>query len=376
MPGDNAKPFHESVPAKIPQADPVRRLNRYRSAIEDAVRRVFDSGQLLLGSETSAFEAEFADYLGARHAVAVSSGSAALTIALSALGIGAGDEVIAPALTAPATGGAIKRTGATPVFVDVDPATRNIDPGAAAAAVGPRTAAIVPVHLHGAAAPMHEILAIASRHGLQVIEDCAQAHGATIDGRKLGTLGIAAAFSFYPTKNLGAAGDAGAIVTPDAGVAGRARRMRSHGLDEHGTASMLGETGRIDELQAAILRVLLPHLEEVNVERRQLAAAYRARLAGLPIGSPPEDEGAVYHQFAILVDRRDLVMERMAAAGVQTGIHYSRGLHQQPAFGQLGPVLPVTESLCDRLLSLPIQPEVAGGRVDEVVECLRRSIAG
>jgi dTDP-3-amino-3,4,6-trideoxy-alpha-D-glucose transaminase len=359
----------------IPQADPGRRLNAYRSAIEDAMRRVFDSGQLLLGPETSAFEAEFAAYLGARYAVAVSSGSAALTIALAALGIGTGDEVIAPALTAPATGGAIKRAGARPVFVDVDPLTRNIDPGAVAAAINPRTAAVVPVHLHGAAAPMHEILAIASRHGLQVIEDCAQAHGATLGGRKLGTFGIAAAFSFYPTKNLGAAGDAGAIVVSDPALAERARRLRAHGLDDSGIATMLGETGRIDELQAAILRVLLPHLEEVNGERRRLAAAYRARLADLPISLPPEDEGAVYHQFAILVEQRDRVMARLAAAGVQTGIHYRRGLHQQPAFGPAAVELRVTEHLCDCLLSLPIQPEVASGRIDEVADRLKRSIA-
>lgn len=353
----------------------MRRLNRYRSTIDEAVRRVLDSGQLLLGSETSAFETEFSGYLGARYAIGVSSGSAALTIALAALDIGEGHEVIAPALTAPATGGAIKRAGAKPVFVDVDPVTRNIDSDAVAAAVNPRTAAIVPVHLHGAAAPMHEILAIASRHGLHVIEDCAQAHGATIDGRKLGTLGVAAAFSFYPTKNLGAGGDAGAVVTSDPGVAERARRLRAHGLDENGIATMLGETGRIDELQAAILRVLLPHLDEVNGERRRLAAAYRARLADLPIGLPPEDEGAVYHQFAILVEQRDLVMGRLAAAGVQTGIHYRRGLHQHPAFGPTTRELRVTERVCDRLLSLPIQPEVASGRIDEVADCLSRSIS-
>jgi dTDP-4-amino-4,6-dideoxygalactose transaminase len=359
----------------IPQADPARRLNRYRSAIDQAVRRVFDSGCLLLGPATAAFETEFAEYLGARYAIAVSSGFAALTIALSALAIGEGDEVIVPSLTAPATGGAIKRIGARPVFVDVNPATRTIDPEAAAAAIGPRTAAIVPVHLHGTAAAMPEILALASRHGLHVIEDCAQAHGATIGGKKLGTLGIAAAFSFYPTKNLGAGGDAGAIVTSDPGMAERARRIRSHGLDEHGVATTLGETGRMDEVQAAILRVLLPHLDQANAQRRELAAGYRRRLVELPVGLPPEDENAVYHQFAILVDQRDNVMRRMAAGGVQTGVHYKRGLHLQPAFSRMESALPVTERLCERLLSLSIQPEVASGRVDEVVECLRRSIA-
>ena len=215
---------------RILQADPARRLNRYRSAIDRAVRKVFDSGYLLLGPETSAFEAEFAQYLGVRHAVAVSSGTAALTIALTALGIGPGDEVIAPALTFPATAGAIRRSGATPVFVDVDPVSRNIAIAAIEPAIGRRTAAIMPVHLHGMPAAMAPILGIAARYGLRVIEDCAQAHGATIGGRAAGTLGDVAAFSFYPTKNLGAAGDAGALVTSDAQVAERARRLRAHGL--------------------------------------------------------------------------------------------------------------------------------------------------
>ena len=263
---------------RILQADPARRLNRYRSAIDRAVRKVFDSGYLLLGPETSAFEAEFAQYLGVRHAVAVSSGTAALTIALTALGIGPGDEVIAPALTFPATAGAIRRSGATPVFVDVDPVSRNIAIAAIEPAIGRRTAAIMPVHLHGMPAAMAPILGIAARYGLRVIEDCAQAHGATIGGRAAGTLGDVAAFSFYPTKNLGAAGDAGALVTSDAQVAERARRLRAHGLDDDGVAVELGDTGRMDEVQAAILRVLLPHLNETNDERRNLAATYRAGL--------------------------------------------------------------------------------------------------
>lgn len=364
-----------ALPVRIPQADPARRLNRYRADIDLAIRRVFDSGHLLLGPETASFEDEFARYLGAAHAVAVGSGAAAITIALSALGVGAGDEVIMPALTAVPTAGAVRRAGAAPVFVDVDPATRNLDPGAIESAIGPRTAAIVPVHLHGTPATMQDILAIAARRGLPVIEDCAQAHGASIGGRKLGTFGIAAAFSFYPTKNLGAAGDAGAIVTPDAEVAKRARRMRSHGLDHLGVAIELGETGRIDEIQAAILRVLLPHLDGANAERRDLAALYRSRLAGLPVGLPPEDAGAVYHQFAIAVEQRDRVRARMAVAGVSTGIHYALGLHQHPAFTRPGLSLGVTEHLCARLLSLPIQPEVAAGRIEVVVDCLHRSLA-
>jgi dTDP-4-amino-4,6-dideoxygalactose transaminase len=358
----------------VPQADPVRRLNRYRPAIDAAMRRVLDSGYLLLGPETEAFEAEFARYLGARHMVTVSSGTAALTIALAALGIGAGDEVITPALTAPATANAICHAGAVPLFADVDPVTRALDPGAVEAAIGPRTAAIVPVHLHGIPAAMAEILAVAARRGVSVIEDCAQAHGASIDGRMVGTMGHAAAFSFYPTKNLGAAGDAGAIVTSDPGVAARARRLRSHGLDNLGVATMVGETGRMDEVQAAILRVLLPHLDEGNAERRALAARYRQELSALLIGMPPQHDGAVYHQFAVLVERRDDVKARMAERGVLTGVHYGRALHQHPAFAQGGRTLPVAEHLCTRLLSLPIQPEVATGRSAQIVASLKASL--
>lgn len=362
------------IAAMIPQADPARRLARHRRAINEVVQRVLDSGRLLLGPETSALEEEFARYLGARHAIAVNSGFAALSMALSALGIRNDDEVIVPALTAPATAGAVKRAGARPVFADVDPVTRNLDPAALETMISPRTAAIVPVHLHGTPAAMVSICEIASRYGLRVIEDCAQSHGAVIGQRKLGTFGDAAAFSFYPTKNLGGAGDAGAVATNDPDVAERVRRLRSHGLDDQGIAMTLGETGRMDEMQAAILRVLLPHLDQANAERRDLAASYRRQLSALPVGLPTENEGAVYHQFSVLVEDRDQVKARMAHEGVLTGIHYGRGLHQHPAFAPPGQCLPVTESLCKRLLSLPIQPEVASGCIERVVESLRRSL--
>lgn len=359
---------------QIPQADPARRLSRYRGDIELAIRRVLDSGFLLLGPETAAFEEEFAQYLGSSHAVAVGSGAAAITIAVSALGIGVGDEVIVPALTAVPTAGAVRRAGAVPVFVDVNPVTRNIDPGAIESAIGPRTAAILPVHLHGTPAAMQDILAIAARRNLPVIEDCAQAHGASISGRKLGNFGTVAAFSFYPTKNLGAAGDAGAIVTANPEVAKRARRMRSHGLDHLGLAVELGETGRMDEIQAAILRVMLPHLDAANADRRRIADRFRTAMSGLPLDLPPADPGAVYHQFAVLVPQRDRVRTRMQELGVSTGVHYPLALHRHPVFAQPGLQLPVTDDLCARLLSLPIQPEVAEGRIERIVDVLRRSL--
>jgi dTDP-4-amino-4,6-dideoxygalactose transaminase len=369
-----AEPANRS--AMIPQASPARRLDRYRGAIDAAIRRVMDRGCFLLGEETSAFEEEWACYLGARHAVAVSSGAAALTMALSALGIGGGDEVVTSGLTAVPTATAIRRAGATPVFADVDPGTRNLDPAAIESVIGPRTAAIVPVHLHGVPADMDAILRVASRHGLRVIEDCAQSHGATIGDRKLGTFGDAAAFSFYPTKNLGAAGDAGALVTSDSAVAEYARRARSHGLDEQGRAIVPGETGRIDELQAAILRALLPHLDQANSERRVLAEQYRLHLADMDVRLPPEHAGAVYHQFAIVVSERDQVMARMEGEGVLTGVHYRRALHQHPAFARAGLRLPAAERLCAGLLSLPVQPEIATGCIERIVDCLRRSLAG
>ena len=265
---------------QIPQADPRRRFLARRQEIEGAIARVLERGTFILGPEVAAFEAEFAALSGARHAIAVASGTDALRLALMALGIKPGDEVITVAMTFAATALAIEAVGAKPVFVDVDPATRCIDPDALAAAIGPATAAIIPVHLHGHPASMPAIGAIAARHGLAVIEDCAQAHGARLDGRPVGTFGQAAAFSFYPTKNLGALGDAGAVVTDDPALAARLARLRHYGFDAHDRCIETGTNARLDELQAAILRVLLPDLAALNAQRRTLAAQYRARLEG------------------------------------------------------------------------------------------------
>lgn len=358
----------------IPQADPARRLNRFRPHVEAAMRGVLASGRLLLGPETEVFEAEFATQLGVGHVVAVSSGADALTLALVAGGAVAGDEVIVPSLTAVPTAGAVRQAGCVPRFVDIDPVTRNIDPACIAAAITPRTTALVPVHLHGFPAAMSEILALARRHNLLVIEDCAQAHDADIAGKKLGGFGHAAAFSFYPTKNLGAMGDAGAVATNDPAIAARVRRLRSQGFDADGSVAEIGGTRRMDEVQAAILRVLLPHLPQATAERRRLAEQYRAALAGLPVGLPPRDSGAVYHQFAVLVEDRDRVRAAMARDGVLTGIHYTPGIHRQPAYAAPGIHLPATDHACARLLSLPIQPEVAEGHVPLITETLARSL--
>jgi len=358
----------------IPQAAPGRRFDEYRAAIMHAIAGVFDRGIFLLGPETEAFESEFAESAGTRHCVAVGSGTDALALALRAAGLRAGDEVLTVSLTAVATAVAIEDAGGVPRFVDVDPLTRCMDPSALAAAIGPRTVAIVPVHLHGFAAPMDEIMAVARRANLLLIEDCAQAHGAAYRGRRIGTFGHAAAFSFYPTKNLGAAGDAGAVATDDPDIAARVRRLREYGWDEQRNAIGPGSNRRIDELQAAVLRVLLPHLPRHTEERRHLAAAYRTALAGCALDLPPDDPGAVYHQFAPASDVRDALRAALAGESVQTGIHYPVGVHQQARFAADAPDLPVTERLVRRLFSLPIQPEVARGHIEKICAVIAREL--
>jgi dTDP-4-amino-4,6-dideoxygalactose transaminase len=295
--------------------------------------------------------------------VAVGSGTDALALALRAAGLRTGDEVITVSMTAVATAVAIEDAGGVPRFVDVDARTRCMDPAALRAAIGPRSVAIVPVHLHGFAAPMDEIMAIAEQAKLLVIEDCAQAHGATWRGRPVGTFGHAAAFSFYPTKNLGAAGDAGAVVTDDAEIATRVRRLRVYGWDEQRNALGPGSNRRIDEIQAAILRVMLPLLADHTAARRALAAEYRNALAHAGLDLPPDDPGAVYHQFAPAADARDALRAALERGGVKTAVHYPVGVHQEPRFAGATVALPVTERLAGRLFSLPIQPEIARGQI-------------
>jgi dTDP-3-amino-3,4,6-trideoxy-alpha-D-glucose transaminase len=354
----------------IPSAAPALRLARFGAEIRAAVDRVLASGRLILGEEVESFERNLAAYLGLPHCVGVASGTDALALALRALGVGRGDEVISVAMTAPATAAAILSTGATLKFVDIDRRSRGMDPAALAGAITVRTAAIVPVHLHGSPAPMAEIMAIADRHALAVVEDCAQACGADIDGRKLGTFGQAAAISFYPTKNLGAMGDGGAVVTRDGVVAERIRRFRFYGMNAEAQAVTWGTNSRLDEIQAAVLSVLLPHLDAHNEERRQLARAYRAGLAALGPALPPDVPGSIYHHFAVAVPERDILAARLAAAGIGTGRHYSPGLHRQEAFAECAADLPQTDFLAARTLSLPIQPEVVLGRGDRVIEAV------
>jgi dTDP-4-amino-4,6-dideoxygalactose transaminase len=358
----------------IPQAAPQLRIARYHEAVAAAIGKVLASDAYILGGAVAGFEAAFAAYLGIGHCVGVNSGTDALMLACRALDLPPGGEVLTVAMTSPATATAIVLAGCTPRFVDVSPETRCIDPDHVAAAIGPRTVAIVPVHLHGHPADMVRLMAIADAHGLALIEDCAQAHGARIGERMIGTFGHVAAFSFYPTKNLGGAGDAGAVVTADGRLAERLRALRTYGWQGSARSSeVIGYNSRLQELQAAILGVLLPHLESGNFERGAIARRYRAALraaeAAGTVRLPPGTEGHVYHQFAIEAGDRDGMRERLLGRGVGTGLHYAVPLHRQPAFAPFVPAgthLPVSDAFAARLLSLPIQPEVVGDAVEDI----------
>jgi dTDP-3-amino-3,4,6-trideoxy-alpha-D-glucose transaminase len=343
-------------------------LGEDRPAVEAAIRRVVDRGWFVLGPEVEAFEAEFAAACGAAHAVGVNSGTDALMLALRALDIGPGDEVVTAPLTAAYTALAIRMAGATPVFADVDPARAAIDPRAIEAAITSRTRAILPVHLYGQAADMAAIGAIAGRHGLAIVEDCAQAHLGTSTGRPVGTLGIAGAFSFYPTKNLGALGDGGAIVTGDAALAARLRRLRNGGQDERYHHVEAGVNSRLDELQAAVLRARLPWLPAWTARRRALAARYRTALAGAPVEVSPEvDPGHVYHLFTVRTSARASLQAHLAAAGIGSLVHYPVPVPRQPAFADLTPSdCPEADRLAATILSLPLHPGLGDAEVDEI----------
>jgi dTDP-3-amino-3,4,6-trideoxy-alpha-D-glucose transaminase len=351
---------------------------RYRAEIDAAIAGVLDSGSYILGPRAEQFEQAFAGYLGIAHCVAVNSGTDALALSLRALGIGHGDEVITSALTAAATAQAVLHCGATPRFVDVDPLTRCLDPRDVESNINARTAAIVAVHLFGMPADVRRLGHIAVTHGLALIEDCAQAHGATVDGRKVGSFGDAGAFSFYPTKNLGGIGDGGAMVTNDASLAAKVRALRNYGWADHlRISSQQGFNSRLDEVQAAVLTVLLPYLDEGNRERRALATRFNA-LTDAGITLPLEDRGCVYHQFAIAltdVDRDQLRAYLSKREGIQTAIHYSPPLHRQIAFCDPASFdLPHTERLSRQLLSLPVQPEVAGAHATRIIDAINRGV--
>jgi dTDP-4-amino-4,6-dideoxygalactose transaminase len=348
----------------IPIVDLTAQYLGLQQQLDAAVRQVMAAGQFIMGPNVAAFESEAGAYLDVPNCVSLNSGTDALMLALRALDIGPGDEVITTPFSFFATSEAIASCGARPVFVDIDPATFNIDPKAIALAITPRTAAIVPVHLYGLPAPMSEIMAIASRHGLAVIEDCAQAFGATVDGRRVGTIGDAGCYSFFPSKNLGAYGDAGLVATRSAPIAQRIRALRTHGGVRKYYHDEVGTNSRLDELQAAILRVKLPHVDRWNAMRAEVAARYRAGLAMAEyIEVPGERDGVrhVYHQFTIRIADRDRVREQLQAAYIQTMVYYPVPLHLQRAHTDLGyeaGAFPAAEAAAAEVLSLPMFPEL------------------
>ena len=365
----------------IPFLDLAVAYRRLQPEIDAALGRVAAGGRYILGDEVAAFEGEFAAYLGRDHAVGVASGTDAVMLALRACGVGPEDEVITVSHTAVATVAAIELSGATPRLVDIDPATFTMDPAALAAAITPRTKAVVVVHLYGRPADMDAILPIARAHGLAVIEDCAQAHGARYRGRMVGTLGDAAAFSFYPTKNLAALGDGGAVVTDRPEVAERLRQLRQYGWRERYISETAGTNSRLDELQAAVLRVRLRHLDEENDARRRLAAAYDQALAGLPVTTPSARAGDhhVYHLYVIRSERRDALQAYLGRRGIGTAVHYPVPVHLQPAYTRLGygpGSLPATEAAAHEILSLPLYPDLLPAAVDTVARAISGFLAG
>ena len=349
---------------------------RFRAEMDAAAKRVLDSGWYLLGDECAAFEREFAAFCGVRHAVGCANGLDALKLIIQAYGIGPGDEVIAPANTYIASLIAISANGATPVLVEPDPATCLIDPAQVEAKVTSRTKAIMAVHLYGRVADMDAIGAIAARHGLRVIEDAAQAHGAGLGGRRVGSLGDAAGFSFYPGKNLGCLGDGGAVTTDDDALAERIRALRNYGSDVKYHFPYRGTNSRLDEIQAAWLRVKLPHLDADNARRAEVAARYGRGIVHPAVALPPpaapgEPPSNVWHVYPVRTARRDDLRRHLTDRGVQTVIHYPIPPHRQPAYAEWhGLSLPVTEAIHDTILSLPMSPVMTDAQVGEVVEAV------
>jgi dTDP-4-amino-4,6-dideoxygalactose transaminase len=361
---------------KIPLVDLKAQYLSIKDEIDEAIQRVISKTAFILGEEVEAFEEEYARYCGAKYCVGVASGTAALHLALLACGIGPGDEVITTPFTFIATAEAISHCGARPVFVDIDPQTYNIDPSKIEAAITDRTKAIVPVHLYGQPADMDPILAIAQRYGLKVIEDAAQAHGAEYKGKRMGTLGDVACFSFYPGKNLGAYGDAGAVVTNNPEIAREVRLLRDHGRESKYEHLEIGYGERLDALQAAILRVKLRYLDQSNTRRREIAKAYSSELSKLgrvKVPHLPEQVRPVFHLYVVQVENRDGLLARLRADGILAGIHYPIPLHLQPAYAWLGQgegSFPAAEEAAQTVLSLPMYPELTDAQIQIVIEAI------
>jgi dTDP-4-amino-4,6-dideoxygalactose transaminase len=363
----------------VPYFDLKLQYAALREEVLATLDRVGRKAEFILGEEVQEFEKEFAAYCGVKHCVAVNSGTSALHLALLAAGVKPGDEVITTPNSFIATAEAISYTGATPVFADIDPRTANIDPSQIARAFGSRTRAILPVHLYGLPAEMEEILEIASRRNLAVIEDACQAHGARYHGRRVGSIGSAAAFSFYPTKNMGGYGEGGALTTNDDEVAALARSLRSHGEARRYLHEHIGYNYRMDGFQGAILRVKLRHLDPWNARRKEIAEIYRRILAGARVQMQEGEEAneRVYHLFVVYVDDRDAVRAKLEERGVQTAIYYPLPIHLQKPYQSLGypkGSLPHVERACERVIAMPFYPELTDEQVTYAAEMLREIV--
>lgn len=363
----------------VPFLDLQAQYQAIKHHIDEGIRGVLETSSYIQGPAVERFEAEFADYIGAKHVIGVANGTDALYLALRAAGIGVGDEVITAANTFIATAEAISAVGAQPVLVDMDPSTSTLDPGKIEAGLTDRTRAILPVHLYGRAADMASIMAIAERRGLVVIEDACQAHGAILDGHRLGTIGDIGCFSCYPGKNLGAYGDAGILVTNDDELARRVRLLGNHGSARKYVHEVIGWNSRLDSLQAAVLSAKLPHLDEWNEQRRGHAAFYLNEMSELPIGLPtPAGEEHVWHLFVVEVDDRDAFVSHLSEHGIATGIHYPVPLHLTQAYGDLPYApgdFPAAELAAGRIVSLPMFPEMTAAQRQTVVDVVRSYFA-
>lgn len=365
---------------KIPFGDLKRQYDNLREPIDRATQDVYSSGWFVLGQQVQRFEAEFAAYCDAKHGIGVGSGTEAIHLALLACGVAPGDEVITVSNTCVPTLSAISFTGAVPVFVDIDAATYTIDPDRIEERITPKTKAIVPVHLYGQCADMDPILEIAARHNLVVVEDCAQATGAKYKGRMAGTMGHAGAFSFYPSKNLGAFGDGGLVLTNDATIADRVVKLRNYGQEKRYYHSIKGFNSRLDELQAAILSAKLPYLDEWNDRRRQIANRYHQAFASLDIVCPVEapDRLHVYHLYVIRVPQREQFQAFLAEKGIGTIIHYPVPVHLQASYSEYrdqATYLPITEQQKGDIISLPLYPELTDDEVNYVIEMVVQAMA-
>lgn len=364
----------------VPFNDLKRQHDMLATELHDAIQRVMHSGYYILGPEVSHFETEFAAYCTVRHAIGVANGTDAIQLALLAVGVQPGDEVITVANAGVPGTAAIIAIGAIPVFVDVDPFTRNLEPRALESAITSRTRAIMPVHLYGLMANMPEIMRIATQHAIPVVEDVAQAHGATLHGQVAGSIGDVAAFSFYPTKNLGAVGDGGAVVTQSDEIATRVKRLRQYGWErKYYTTEQRGINSRLDELQAAMLRVKLRHLVASTERRQAIAQMYASAFAGLPITLPtiPDGYQSVYHLYVIESNQRDALQHSLKQAGIGTDIHYPLPTHLQPVYQQFAPSVPLmhTERLATHVLSLPNFPELQDSEVACVIDAVHHALS-